>query len=174
MSSISYKEFDKVTVNKIRKQVEQDSELILEVVNEIIEPYCKDLDNYVLFIRGCLKDGENPPTNDELDDFCMNLSTLIYFAGGMCEQLGIKDDISKAVYREVYNSSRSSQSTGTVADKDAQAELDARQEQLTNVCFNRSYRIMKSKIDNAQELLGSCKKVLSRRMAELELTRMQR
>jgi hypothetical protein len=102
----------------------------------------------------------------------MNLSTLIYFAGGMCEQLGIRDDISKAVYKEVYNDARSSLSEGTIADKDSIAELQAQQEQITSVCYNRAYRIVKAKIDAAQELLASCKKVLSRRVQELELTRM--
>ena len=36
----------------------------------------------------------------------------------------------------------------------------------------RAFKIMKSKVENAQELLGSCKKVLSRRMNEYNLTHM--
>ena len=69
---------------------------------------------------------------------------------------------------------RASLETGTVADKDSLAELYSQQEQITNVCYNRAYKIMRSKIENAQELLSSCKKVLSRRMSEFELTHMQR
>ena len=174
MSKLSLSQMDKDIVSKIQEQVEENSQAIIDIVESIISPYCEPLDRYVKFISDCLQDGEKPPTNDELDDFCMNLSTLIYFAGGMCEQLGIKDDISKAVYKEVYHSARSVQDKGTVADKDSIAELHAQQEQITNICYNRAYKIMKSKVENAQELLGSCKKVLSRRMAELELTRIQR
>lgn len=158
-------------VRKIRLHVEDNSSTVDSIVNEIIVPYCKDLDEYVKFIKDCLKDGNNPPSNSELEDFCLNLSTFIYFAGGMCEQLGIRDDISKAVYKEMYHSARASIDKGTVADKDSLAELTAQQEQLTNICYNRAYRIMKSKVENAQELLGSCKKVLSHRMQEMELTR---
>jgi hypothetical protein len=62
---------------------------------------------------------------------------------------------------------------GTIADKDSIAELQAQQEQITSVCYNRAYRIMKSKIEAAQELLASCKKVLTRRCQELELTHLQ-
>ena len=167
--------YDSIQLEKIsgiKLRVEDNSKLIDEIVNDIIVPYCKDLDNYVLFIKDCLKDGENPPKDAELDDFCMNLSTYIYFAGGMCEQLGIRDDISKAIWREVYNTSRNNVDKGTVADKDSLAELSAQQEQLTNICYNRAYRIMKSKVENAQELLQSCKKVLSRRMQETELTKL--
>lgn len=167
----------KITVEQLQPvcdNIETNSHLMDEVVNRIIEPYCKDLDKYVEFIRDVLKDGENPPTDRELDDFCLNLSTLIYFASGKCEQLGIRDDISKAIYKEIYHSKRSEINSGTVADKNSLAELQSQNEQLTNICFSRAYKIMKSKVESAQELLSSCKKVLSRRMSELELTRIQR
>lgn len=174
MSKIEFENLNNGRLIETQNRVETDSKAIVEIVNGIVYPYCKDLDNYVQFIKDCLQDGEKQPTNDELDDFCMNLSTLIYFAGGMCEQLGIRDDISKALYKETYHSARSNSEPGTVADKDSLAELASQHEYLVNVCYNRAYKIMKSKVDNAQELLGSCKKVLSRRMAELELTRVQR
>lgn len=159
-------------VETIKNKVENHSETINKIVNDIIQPYCKDLDKYVSFIKDCLKDGQNPPTDEELEDFVMNLSTYIYFAGGMVEQLGIRDDISKAVYKETYHTSRNSISSGTVADKDSLAELSSQQELLTNICYNRAWKIMKSKVENAQELLSSCKKILTRRISELELTRL--
>lgn len=162
------------TITKAQTNVENNSLLMDEVVNNIIEPYCRDLDKYVSFIRDVLKDGENPPTNAELDDFCMNLSTLIYFASSMCEQLGIRDDISRALYKELYHSKRSALDSGTVADKNSLAELQSQNEQLTNICFSRAYKQMKAKVESAQELLSSCKKVLSRRMNEYELTHMQK
>ena len=171
MGQIRLPEIDKPKVSQLQKQVEAHSQSLMEIVNEIIEPYCKDLDRYVSFIRDCLKDGENPPTNDELDDFCHNLSTLIYFAGGMCEQLGIRDDISRAVYKEMYNTHREGLSHGTVADKDSSAELASQQELITNICYSRAYKTLKSKVENAQELLSSCKKVLTHRIQEEELTR---
>ena len=65
-------------IESIKNKVEDDSKIIDKIVGDIINPYCKDLDKYVLFIKECLKDGENPPTTDELDDFCLNLSTYIY------------------------------------------------------------------------------------------------
>lgn len=158
-------------IHDIKDTVEAHSKIIDEIVDGIIQPYCKDLDNYVLFIRDCLKDGENPPTTDELDDFCLNLSTFIYFAGGMCEQLGIRDDISKAVYKEMYHTARASQDKGTVADKDSLAELASQEEFIVSSSYTRAYKMLKSKVENAQELLSSCKKVLTRRMSEMELTR---
>ena len=162
---------DNDKVSAVRKKVELDSDKILEIVNDIIQPYCEDLDKYIGFIRDILKDGENPPTAQELDDFCMNLSVLIYYASAMQEQLGIKDDISKAIYKEMYHSCRDSIEKGTVADKDSLAELASQQEYLTSVCYKRAYSVMKAKVGAAQELLASCKKIISRRITELELTR---
>lgn len=170
--STMYDEIQLPKVNNIKLRVEDNSTIIENIVKEIINPYSKDLDDYVSFIHTCLAGGEEPPTNDELEDYCMNLSTLIYFAGGMCEQLGIRDDISKAIWKETYNTHRETLDRGTVQDKNTLAELASQQEQLTNICYSRAYRIMKSKIDAAQELLASCKKSLSHRMQEMELTRL--
>ena len=158
-------------IDTIRTKIEDNSKQIDRIVFDIIDPYSKDLDKYVLFIKDCLKDGENPPTDAELDDFCLNLSTYIYFAGGMCEQLGIRDDIAKAVYKEMYHTARSSQEKGTVADKDSLAELASQEEAIVSSAYTRAYKMLKSKVENAQELLSSCKKVLSRRISEQELTR---
>ena len=167
----TYDNLDIAKVHNIKLHVENNAQIIENIVDEIIQPYSKDLDRYVAFIADCLKDGENPPTTSELEDFCLNLSAQIYFAGGMCENLGIKDDISKAVWKETYNTARDDYK-GTIADKNAQAELQSQQEQLTNICFSRAYKKMKSKIDAAQELLSSCKKALTHRMSEMELTHM--
>lgn len=158
-------------IKNICNRVDLNSAQIEEIVNAIIEPYCKDLDRYVDFIKGILQDGEHPATAQELDDFCMNLSVYIYYASGMQEQLGIKDDIAKAVYKEMYHSARDSVDKGTVADKDSLAELASQQEYLTSVCYKRAYSIVKAKVSAAQEILSSVKKIISRRMSEQELTR---
>ena len=128
------------------------------------------LNKYVDFIRGILNDGENPPTTQELDDFCMNLSVYIYYASGMQEQLGIKDDIARAVYNEMYHNTRNNLDKGTISDKDSIAQLESQQEYLTSVCYKRAYSIMKAKVSSAQEILSSIKKIITRRISEMELT----
>jgi len=160
------------TVTKLQEEIEENSALMEDIVTDIVSQYSDGLDNYVYFIKGCLQDGERQLTNDELDDICMNLSTLIYYASYQCEYLGIKDDISKALYKEIYHSRRSELDRGTVADKNSLAELQSQNEQLTAICYSRAYKALKAKVDAAQELLSSAKKIISRRMTELELTRM--
>ena len=165
-----YDNLDKSKIEEIRNRVNISSEKLEEIVNEIVNPYTCDLDRYVDFIREVLQDGENPPTAQELDDFCLNLPVYLYYASGMQEQLGIRDDISRALYKEIYNSYRQSQEKGTVADKDAIAELASQQEYLTSICYKRAYSIVKAKVNAGQELLSSCKKIITRRISENELT----
>lgn len=158
-------------IEEIRKKVELDSDKLQSIVEEVIKPYISDLDKYVDFIRDILKDYEKPPTAQELDDFCMNLSVFIYYASGMQEALGIKDDIARAVYKEMYHSCRDSIDKGTIADKDSLAELASQQEALTSMIYKRSYNIVKAKVEAAQEILSSIKKIISRRISEQELTK---
>lgn len=167
--------FDNIDENKIgdiKLHVEQNSKKMDEIVDEIIRPYVKDLDEYVAFIDDRLCEKDNPPLDAELETFCLNLSSLIYFAGGMCEQLGLRSSIATAVYKEMYNTSRRSLEKGTIDDKNTLAELASQQEQLVDIAYKSAYKIVKSKVDNAQELLSSCKKAISRRMQEQQLTNM--
>lgn len=163
--------FDFSEIECLTKKVDADSEKIDEIVSQITKPYCEDLDKYVAFIRQVLADGENPATAQELDDFCINLPVLIYYASSMQEALGIKDDIAKALYKETYHKKRDGIEKGTVADKDSLAELASMQEYLTSVIYKRAYSVVKAKVAAAQELLSSIKKIISRRMSELEITR---
>jgi hypothetical protein len=166
-----FEELDKDKITKIREKVDIDSNKLQFIVDDIIKPYCDDLDTYVDFIRSVLKDVDNPPTAQELDDFCMNLSVYIYYASGMQEQLGIKNDIANAIYKEMYHSCRDSIEKGTISDKDSLAELASQQEYLTSVLYKRAYSIVKAKVSAAQEILASIKKIISRRVTEMELTR---
>lgn len=168
MSKYDNIELEKISA--IQLHIENNSVKMDDIVNDIIKPYVRDLDEYVSHIDTRLCETENPPTDAELETFCLNLSSLIYFAGGMCEQLGLRSSIATAIYKETYNSARDGLNKGTVQDKNALAELAAQQEQLVDIAYKSAYKIVKSKVDNAQELLSSCKKAISRRMQEQQLT----
>ena len=157
-------------IAELESNVENNSKQIEEIVEGIVAPYIKDLDKYVLFVRDLLKDGENPPTTQELEDICMNMSTYIYFASGMTEYLGIRDDIAKVVYKEMYNASRNSLTSGTVADKDSIATLRSQEEAVISAAYTRAYKVAKAKVESAQELLASAKRVLQHRIQQEQLT----
>lgn len=158
--------------HELLDKVERNSTELDNIINEIIERYSGELDEYMQFVMGIVRNDEQPPTDAELDDFALRLSSLIYFTSVGAEQMGIRDDLSHSIYKEAYNTARALQKTGTVADKNTQAEIDATAERVVNIVYNKSYRILKAKVDSAQEVLSTVKKIISRRMSEYELSRM--
>lgn len=159
-------------LKNVQHKVDITSEQLQSIIDDIVKPYTQELDDYVAFIKMIITDYDKPPTAQELDDFIMNLSVFIYYASGMQEALGVKDDIAKALYKEMYHSSRDSLTSGTVADKDSLAELASQQEALVSMIYKRAYSQVKAKVSAAQEILSSVKKIISRRIQEIEITRM--
>lgn len=169
---------NKIDLDKTKPIIEKvniNSEDINNFVNNIVSQYCSDLDTLVTNIKNILfSQTDDPMSDEELDSSIMKLSSILYFVSEKQEELGIKEDISKSFYNETYNTTRNSLTTGTVSDKDSYAKLQSQQELLTNMIFNRCYKKIKSKIESAYELLTSMKKVLSRRISALDLSKVDK
>lgn len=159
---------EKDKVNSALDRINRNSALLDDVVNDLVSKYCKDLDELMLEARAVIEDKDAPITNDELDSFIMRLSTTLYFTGEAQETLGIREDVAKAVERDVYNKAHK-EASGTVSDKDATAQIASQQEFVTLSAISRAYKKIKSRMECGMELLSSFKKVISRRMAELDL-----
>lgn len=71
--------------------------------------------------------------------------------------------------QEKYNSIYNELQKGTISDKTSRAELAVQSEEITRIIYDRSYKIVKAKLEAAYELLSSIKKVISRRMNESSL-----
>ena len=159
-------------INDISKDVEINSSYIDDIVDNITEPFMKDLDKCVKEIQNRLNDKNNPLTDSELDEYCLELSTMIYFAGEGAERIGVRDGVAKTTYKEAYNTYRLSYKKGTALDKTNVAELKSLKESIVSTAYTSAYKSAKGKIDSAMEVLASIKKIISRRQEELKLTRM--
>ena len=168
-SELLAEEIETKKIEILQDRINNNSKLINDLTNKLVADYCKQLDNYVRFIQGVLQDNENPPTALELDDMVMNLPVLLYFAGEAQENLGIKNDVAKAVKQEKYNEIYNELQKGTISDKTSKAELAVQSEEITRIIYDRAYKIVREKMTAAYELLSSIKKVVSRRMSEYEL-----
>ena len=155
-------------IHSIIARVEDNSEKIEKVVDELIQPYCEKLDTLITKFRNCLMDKENPVTEWELDDVCLKLPSHLYFMGEAQEKFGIKEDISKSIKMELYNEIHQ-RTKGTIADKQAASEAGTIEEDIVYRAYQRAYNRIKQKLEAAYELLSSIKKVISRRMGEQEL-----
>ena len=169
-SELLANEIKQKEIELLQERVDNNSKLINDLTNKLVADYCKQLDKYVNFVKSLLEDNEHPPTAEELDDIVMNLPVLLYFCGEAQENLGIKTDVAKAIKQEKYNEIYR-EVKGTIADKTAKSELAAQSETITHIIYDRAYKIVKEKMNAAYELLSSCKKVISRRMTEYELGR---
>ena len=157
-------------IHKNNERVESLTSVVREMVKNIVDQACKDLDEYMQLIDQILCDKDNPVSDRELEDFTLNLPSLLYLVSSRREELKIKEDVAKAVYKDVYNRVRE-KSQGTVADKDTAADLAAQSEAITVIVLQRAGTTIKAREEAAWEMLNSVKKVMTRRTVELELTR---
>lgn len=160
-------------IESVVHTVEQNSTIIDNIVFDITHKCTGELDDYIQYMRDVLKDcGEGKPiSNTILEDITMVLPVLLYTITDKQESIGIKEDIAKATKNEIFNNIYGSIEKGTVQDKTSQAELASQEEIVTHIIFQHCYKIIKAKADLGLELLQSVKKVLSKRITELEITR---
>lgn len=157
------------TTNSIMNKVDNTSNIIKELSDNLVEKYCTSLDVEMEVIRLELKEN-NSLTDDTLEKHILELANILYFTGYAQEDLGIKEDTCKAIRQEVYSKAREQATGKTVADKTAQAELVAQTETITLAIYSRAYKKVKLRMDAGYEMLNSLKKVMNKRITEMELS----
>ena len=157
------------TAESIMQKVDNISDTIKEISDKLVEKYCGELDEEMKKIGNMLICSQNI-TDNELDFEILNLANILYFVGAGQEDLGIKEDTCKAIRQEVYSKAREHATGKTVADKTAQAELVAQAETMTLAIYSRAYKKVKLRMDAGYEMLNSLKKVMNKRIAEMELS----
>lgn len=157
------------TAEDIMQNVDNISDTIKEISDKLVTKYCKDLEDLMSVIKEQLQNNGGI-TDAELEFLIMDLANALYFTGSAQEDLGIKEDTCKAIRQEVYSKAREQATGKTVADKTAQAELIAQTETMTLAIYSRAYKKVKLRMDAGYEMLNSLKKVMNKRIAEMELS----
>lgn len=157
-------------ISDVMDKVNNLSKDVVEISNNLVAEYCRDLDNWMTTIDNDLrKNNSTSIPNDVIEDYILNLASILYFTGSAQEDLGVKEDICKSIRAEIYNKVRES-ATGTVADKDTAATLASQTETITLAIYSRAYKKVKLRMEAGQEMLNSLKKIMNRRVAELDLS----
>lgn len=157
-------------VKGLVNSVDTNSKYLDDIVDGLVESCCQELDDYIIYVKKLLDDVDTPITNEELDDIILTIPTLLYFAGNAQESLGIREDISKMDETGKYNQIFV-EASGTVQAKQAYAKLQTQNETLATLVYQHACKKIKLRCDYACEILQSSKKILSRRVAELELSK---
>lgn len=157
-------------ISDVMDKVNNLSKDVVEISNNLVAEYCRDLDNWMTTIDNDLrKNNSTSIPNDVIEDYILNLASILYFTGSAQEDLGVKEDICKSIRAEIYNKVREN-ATGTVADKDTAATLASQTETITLAIYSRAYKKVKLRMEAGQEMLNSLKKIMNRRVAELDLS----
>ena len=154
--------------NDILEKVDSSSEEIEKIIKAIVDKHCFNLTKLVNQIKNIMTTSDDDLTDSEIDDLLIQLPLALYEVSDEQEYLGMKDDISTALTKELYNKVYQS-SEGKVAEKTAMAELATQKQSIISAAISRSYKIVKSKVEAEYELLNGIKKIQNRRIAYKEM-----
>lgn len=154
-------------LRSIKAKVEMNSVTLDKIVDTIVAKYSRELTEEVEKVKKILEDRDRL-SDEEVENIVMRIPVFMYYAGTGLESLGIEADMAKAVKAEVYNE-KYMKAEGTIKDKAAEAETLTIQEAMIEVAFHRAYKKMKLQLDMAEHVFSGAKKVLSKRMQDLEL-----
>lgn len=157
-------------INSSLDNISSNSQTVEDIVQRIIKGSCEELDNYVDYVHSVIADENNEIPTALLEDMTLVLPTLLYRVSEMSERIGIREDIAKAVKQEIYNNILETPG-GKSTEKKIKAEQNTQSENLTLIIYQRAYKSIKAKMDYGIEILQSVKKILSRRIAELDVSK---
>ena len=167
-------------VTELLTEVDNNAEYFLNITDKIVYSYTNDLDMLMQSIQIVI-DSDIEIDSTQLDKYVLSLSNMLYFVSYKSERVGIKADISKSIRQEIYNKAylnnqlkdSDKKNKTTIAENIAVAEEQSKYESVIQSIYDRVYKILKLKVDAGYELLSSLKKIISRRMQEVDISRFQ-
>lgn len=144
-----------------------------EVVNTsitIASKYTEDLDNVIFDVQELLQDRDSMSV-DELTKYIALIPVMIYDLIDKMQVLGVRSDLARMQRRAEFNRVYIEQEYGTVPEKTSIAQTASENEQFIEDMYNGVYKLCTRKIETADMLHSSLKKVLQWKLTELEVTR---
>lgn len=160
---------DENRLRSIKNRVEDNSKSIERIVEAIVSKYNQELTAEVEKIKVML-DNKDTLEDTEIEHLVMRLPVYMYFANNGLETLGVESDMAKAVKSDIFNM-KYLQAEGTIKDKEATANQQIVNEQFIEIAFQRAYKKLKGNLDMAEAVFSGAKKVLSRRMIEIDINK---
>lgn len=146
---------------------------IESVIKRIVESKTSDVTSIIHNIRTWLKDDSTELSDIEIEDILLQLPIVLYDSMEEQEIVGMQLDMSNQIYKEAQSEAYRL-ARGTISDKNAEADLKTRAEQIEKIIYDRSYKIIKQKFEMAIETLNAVKKVQASRQQKSEFGRFSR
>ena len=140
--------------------------IINKVVDEIVEAACGPLDQAMEEIQMVVS--QNPVIMEDLNYYIGYLPTLLYFAADRAEMVGIQMDSSSAIRKEKYDNLYILAAGKTIPDKQAETRKLVMNEEVIENAYKRAYKKVQLKLEQADKVLASLKRIQTWQLAELE------
>lgn len=151
------------------KRVSDNGQKLDTIVNQIVNNYCSELDDFVNKIYSLVSDKSLDVPDVDIEYMILQLPCLMYFASNKLEKLGLDEDIARGAEKEKYNNILLN-TEGKVLEKESAAEMGCQEESLITAINSRAYRKIKERLEYASATLESLKKVLTNRISDKELS----
>lgn len=168
---------DEAAVDTLLSSTDTNSKYFSKITDDIVRQYTADLDDLMDEIFGLVN--QNIAIDDiSLERLTLRLSNLLYYLGERLEIVGIKSDVAKAAKQEIFNKAYldnqikdiDKKNKTTVAENTAQAEEVSKYEAVVANIYERTYKIIKFKIDAGQEMVNSLRKIITKHIQENALS----
>ena len=151
----------------LNQEISENSKLIEDIAFNISREFTQELDK-VMGICKSIFQSKDKITNQEIEDLLAQLPSILYFVNEGQEAVGIKQDIAEMTKKANYNIARE-KANGTVADKNTTAESQVINEAINEIIYQRAYKLIRAKIEMAQEMVNSLKRIFDARMVEYQI-----
>ena len=156
--------------NNLMNKVEEDSKLLDEVVDKVVQKSTGNLEAYVESIKEFLENGVDKLTLDDLNNMSLRVASYLFFLSTNLEKVGLRQAVANQLRDEKYNYEYSTNATGTIADKQAYALAKVKEEDVINTVFDKAYKILKMRYSSTERLVDVIRKVITSRIAEMQLS----
>lgn len=164
--------YDESKLRSLKKEVSGTSARLEDVVDELVQKYSNDLDDFIEWTRECIETRDQV-TDVDLEKMAIRIPVYMYFTASGLERLGIEYDSAKATKLETFNR-WFEDIDGTIQDKKAGAELETLTEQFLEIAFQRAYKQLKAKLEVCDNLCLSIRKIIGKRTQDISIHRYDR
>lgn len=151
----------------LNQEISENSKLIEDIAFNISKEFTQELDKVMGTCKSIFQ-SKDKITNQEIEDLLAQLPSILYFVNEGQEAVGIKQDIAEMTRKTNYNIARE-KANGTVADKNTTAESQVINEAINEIIYQRAYKLIRAKIEMAQEMVNSLKRIFDARMMEYQI-----
>lgn len=161
--SMSSSDLSITQVNAVVDKVDGHMAYFQEIGQPIIEFYAESLDRLMEKIHRELN--QSNLGIQSLQMHFLNLTSEVYRIASNVERIGLLMDLANMNYKDAFNTSlldySSQDAKLTVAKLNALADKATLPESVINFIYARTYKILKAKVDAAEEMIRTLSKLLS-------------